>query len=177
MNVALNYLEKALDAVFGANPLKCKQMYNIFLHQVAYQRNAMQTELGDGFTNAHNIMDGYNISGLFPFIHFMALYCKGVITKNEMIGTLYVMCDESKQPRNLVYHVFKQIDKDVTYDSLFAAMDPNIDIRVEIFNEFGILPSLVAEYKKAVDSDGNFYMNMFNSIKDFHAANEPTEGC
>lgn len=177
MKLWLTWVFAWMDHMFGANPRKCNQIYTVFLQQVGYQRNDLQKMLGDNFELASRQIDEYNVSGLFPFIHFMALYCKGVITKNEMIATLYILCESSDQPPDLVYQVFKQIDAEVTQSNIKAAMDPDENVRVDNFNKHGILPCLIVDYKKAVDSNKNFYINVYNSLQEFNRLNtSPAEG-
>jgi len=148
--------------LFGANRFKCAVMYNLFLAQVANQRMGLRASFKteEGFKLASQQLDFYNVSGFLPFIYFTANYLNGTITYNEMLVSLYIMCEKSKQPYTLIGNVFAHMDSVITPENISEAIEANDEQRFEIFKKHGMIPIMIAEYKKSTDNNTNLYISM-----------------
>jgi len=171
LKYAFRVCKRLINIVFGANRFKCAVLYNLFLAQVANQRVGLRASFKteEEFKIAAKQLDFYNISGFLPFIYFTSNYMQGTITYNEMLTSLYIMCEKSKQPYTLISQVFTHLDAAVTAETISEAIEADDEKRFAIFTKHGMIPIMIAEYKKSIDNDTNVYIGMLSVIYDIES--------
>lgn len=161
------------EMIFGVDQGKCKVIYDLYLNQIGLQSvkiTPVLTEQGLTIDQVNDMFSVYNIFGYLPFIHFTVLFHQGLITKRELVFVLYYMCEMSKQPHTLVPQIFSHMDSILTDEMMQEANGLESAEYKHFFEEYGILPLLIVEYKDACLNGGNIYANVIDLLT---TINEP----